>query len=68
MTLKIERVFEKNKQNCESKTGQKGHEFSNQKGPQQMQKFLHVISILFYTGRLVTKYQHKLVILNKVCL
>ena len=28
MTLKIEREFEKNKHNFESKTGQNGHEFS----------------------------------------
>ena len=31
MTLKIERVFEKNKLNFASKTGQKGHEFSKDK-------------------------------------
>ena len=29
-----------NKQNSESKTGQKGYEFSNQKGPQQLQNVL----------------------------
>ena len=29
MTLRIGRVFEKNTHNFESKTGQKGHEFSN---------------------------------------
>ena len=34
MTLKIERVFQKTKQKSSlKKTGQKGHEFSNQKGP-----------------------------------
>ena len=33
MTWKIERVFEKNKLNFASKTGRKGHAFSNQKGP-----------------------------------
>ena len=48
MTLKIERVFEKNKHNFESKTGQKGHEFSNQKGPQPMQNFLHEEKIHFF--------------------
>ena len=39
MTLKIELEFEKNKQNTESKTGQKGYEFSSQKGPQKMLNF-----------------------------
>ena len=48
MTLKIERVFEKNKQYVESKTGQKGYEFSNQIGPQPMQNFLHEEKIHFF--------------------
>ena len=48
MTLKVERVFEKNKQNIESKTGQNGHELRNQKGPQPMQNFLHEEKIPFF--------------------
>ena len=41
MTLKSERVFERKKKHFISKTGQKGYEFSYQKGPQQMKNFLH---------------------------
>ena len=37
----------KNKQNFESKTGQKGSGFSYQKGPQQMQNFLHEEKVIF---------------------
>ena len=33
--------FEDTNKTLSQKTGQKGHEFSNQKGPQQMQNFLH---------------------------
>ena len=35
------REYLKNKQHFESKTGQKGYELTYQKGPQQMQNFLH---------------------------
>ena len=48
MTLNIERVFEKNKHHFESKTGQRGHEFSNQKGPQPMQNVLNEEKIQFF--------------------
>ena len=41
MTLKIERVFEKTN-NFESKTGQKGHKFSKEKGLQPMQKYFFI--------------------------
>ena len=41
MTLKIEQIFEKNKQHFESKTGQKGYEFIYQTGPKQMLNILH---------------------------
>ena len=34
-------IWKKKKEKFESKTGQKGHEFSKQKGPQSMQNFLH---------------------------
>ena len=47
MTLKIERVFERKKQHFESKIGQKGYEFSYQKGSQQMQNFLHEEKVNF---------------------
>ena len=45
MTLKIERVFEEKKKHFESKTGQKGYEFSYQKGTQQIQNFLNQVRI-----------------------
>ena len=48
MTLKIEGVFGKNKQNFESKTGQKAYEFTYQKGPKQMQNFLHEEKVNFF--------------------
>ena len=48
MTFKIDRVFEKNKQHFESKTGKKGSEFSYQKGPQQRQNFLHEERVTFF--------------------
>ena len=48
MSLKIERVFEKINNILSQKTGQKGHEFSNQKRPQQMQNFLHEETIHFF--------------------
>ena len=48
MTLKIEGVFEKNKQHFESKTGQKGYECTYQKGQQQMQNFLHEEKVNFF--------------------
>ena len=38
----------KNKQQFESKSGQKGYEFSYQKGPQQMQNFLHKEKVNFF--------------------
>ena len=40
MTLKIERVFEEEKNTLSKKTGQNGYEFSYQKGPHQMQNIL----------------------------
>ena len=46
--MKIERVFKKKKLNFESKTGQKGHEFSNQKVPLAMQKNVHEEKIYFF--------------------
>ena len=52
MTLKIERAFEK--------TGQNGHELSNQKGPQPMQNFLHEDKIHFF----VRLYQYILITIS----
>ena len=48
MTLKIERVLEKTNKILSKKNGQKGQEFSKEKGPQPMQKFLHEEKIHFF--------------------
>ena len=40
----------------ESKTGQMGYEFAYQKGPQQMQNFLHKEKVIFF----VRLYHYKL--------
>ena len=47
MTLKIEGLFEKKQKHFESKTGQKGYEFTYQKGPQQMKNVLHEEKVNF---------------------
>ncbi len=41
-------IWRRKKLNIESKTGQNGHDLSNQKGPQQMQNFLHEEKIFFF--------------------
>ena len=48
MTLKIKRVFEKINNILSKKTDKKGYEFSYQKGPQQMQNFLHEEKEFFF--------------------
>ena len=47
MTLKIEREFERRRKNC-VKTGQNGHEISNQNEPMPMQNFFHDENIHFF--------------------
>ena len=46
MTLKIEGLFEEEKNHFESKTGLEGYEFTYQKRPQHMQNFLHEESVI----------------------
>ena len=48
MTLKFEGVFKQNEQHFESKTGQKGYEFTYQKGPHRMQNFFHEEKVNFF--------------------
>ena len=48
MILKIEGVFEKKNNIFSKKTGQKGYEYTYQKGPQQMQNFLNEEEVKFF--------------------
>ena len=45
--VQIEEVFEEKKHHLDSKTGQKGYDFTYHKGPQQMQNFLHDKKVKF---------------------